>query len=286
MADIKEIYRKLGVKRAIDAHVHVELIKEDQDAGKKEFGVDPSVKSLRKEMKDNKVERAVILSEDDEENRQLIDMGLGRKKFLLALYADPSKTYSGKYMKEVDSWLKQEMFGAIKLYPGYEYFDPSEDKCKPLFKLAMQYSLPMVIHTGDTHVEAGSDLKPKVKYARPYHVDDAAVEFPDVKIVIAHAGNPWVHDAAEVAYKNTNVHVDISGWYVGKVEKRQAEMMNQNLRFLLSFCGADKILYGTDWPLVRMREYMEFVQKNMGAKRSELDKIMYGNALKVYWKGK
>lgn len=282
--DILDVYKKLGVKKAIDAHVHVELEKEDQISTIKELGIDPSMDALKKEMKENGIERIVLLSEDDEENGRLAKMDLDRNKVLVGMYVDPFRTSSGGYLKTIEGYLKRGTFGALKLYPGYEYFEPSEEKCRPLFELARQYSVPVVIHTGDTHVEPGSDVKPKVKYARPYHVDDAAVEFPEVKFVIAHAGNPWVHDAAEVAYKNANVFVDISGWFVGKADKRDIDVMKQNLSFLLSFCKADKIIYGTDWPLVRMADYLSFVQRNLKAKKDELEKMMYKNAVNVFWK--
>ena len=66
--------------------------------------------------------------------------------------------------------------------------------------------MPVAVHTGDT---AFSDAR--LKYAHPLTVDEAAADFPDVKFVICHCGNPWFADATEVAAKNPNVYIDLSG---------------------------------------------------------------------------
>lgn len=266
----------------IDAHVHVELSPEDQKERIETNGINPSFEGLLLEMKQSRIERAVLLSEDQEENEALAKMNVNQNKILLAMYVDPMNTHSPEYHNYIDNHLKNGTFRALKLYPGYEHFYPSDDKCKPVFQLASQHKVPVVIHTGDTHTES-REMKPRVKYAKPDHIDDVAVEFPDAKIVIAHAGNPWVHDAAEVAYKNPNVFVDISGWFVGKTEKRDMKVFTHNLNFLLSYVSADKIIYGSDWPLVRLRDYLSFAKSTIKAKRAELEKIMYKNALKVYW---
>jgi len=110
------------------------------------------------------------------------------------------------------------------------------------------------------------------------------VDFPDVTIVIAHAGNPWVHDAAEVTYKNPNVFLDLSGWFLGEIDKRSSQVAAHHLKFIVSFAGTDKILYGSDWPLIKMKYYLKFVKKNIKLKKKELEKVMYKNALKVFWK--
>lgn len=75
--------------------------------------------------------------------------------------------------------------------------------------------MPVVIHTGDTYSEHGI-----LKYAHPLNVDELAVANRDVTFVIAHIGDPWVMDCAEVIYKkNSNVYADLSGLIVGDFEQ-------------------------------------------------------------------
>lgn len=54
-----------------------------------------------------------------------------------------------------------------------------------------------------------------MRQAHPLLVDDIAVDFPKVKFVLCHLGNPWFQDAAQVLYKNDNVYADISGLTLG-----------------------------------------------------------------------
>src|SRR3989344_1974375 len=267
--------------KAIDAHVHVDLAKEDIETNVKNFGVDPSFESLLSEMKKNNIERIVLISEEEEENIELMNMKIDHEKIFPIMYVDPFQSSSKEYMEVLEKRLKDGIFKGMKLFPGYEYFNPSEEKCVPIFKLAEKMKVPVMIHTGDT--QGDPDLKPKVKYARPHYIDEVAVEFPNVKIIIAHAGNPWVHDAAEIAYKNHNVFLDVSGWFVGKLEKKSLGAMTHNLNFVLSFVAVDKVMYGSHWPLVQMADYMNFIKRTAKIDKTELQKLMYKNALKVFW---
>ena len=69
-----------------------------------------------------------------------------------------------------------------------------------VYELAIEFDVPVMFHSGDTYTPKG-----KVRFAHPLHIDDVAVDFPDLKIVICHVGNPWIRDCMEVVYKNANV---------------------------------------------------------------------------------
>jgi len=73
---------------------------------------------------------------------------------------------------------------------------------------------------------------------------------PQLKIVIAHMGYPWVADAAEVCYKNKNVYTDTSGFVYGTFTKNDEALFKDILRTYTAIAGSlDKVLFGTDWPL-------------------------------------
>lgn len=128
--------------------------------------------------------------------------------------------------------------------------------------MAARYQVPFIFHTGDNY----SDVA-KVKYAHPLLVDEVAVEHRRVNFVIAHFGNPWITDAAEVLFKNENVWADLSGLLVGDethfrtlaergVLRRTVERIKQAIEYVDQ---PEKFLYGTDWPLAPMRAYRDFV---------------------------
>ncbi|MEM5781824.1 MAG: amidohydrolase family protein [Candidatus Aenigmatarchaeota archaeon] len=153
-----------------------------------------------------------------------------------------------------------------------------EEKCKKIYEIAEKNNKPVIIHTGDPFYNFA-----KIKYTHPIHIDDIAVEHPNLKVIIAHTGNPWIEDAVEIAYKNENVYLDISGWFFKNIPKDYGKIMIQRLKFILSYLEtSDKILFGTDWPLIRMKKYVDFV-KNSGINKNEIKKIMYKNALNLFW---
>jgi predicted TIM-barrel fold metal-dependent hydrolase len=120
----------------------------------------------------------------------------------------------------------------------------------------------MIFHTGDTYSPCA-----KLRYAQPLLIDEVAVDHPQVKFVLAHLGNPWLIDAAEVVYKNVNVWADLSGLVVGDAasftaEERQEmlEETRQGLRRAFRYAERpNRFLYGSDWPLAPMAAYRSFI---------------------------
>lgn len=188
------------------------------------------------------------------------------------------------YQKEdllaLEGFLKKKLIVGIKLYTGYHHFYPNDERCTPIYKLCLRYNVPVIFHSGDTL--AGDVRSPKIKYSHPLHIDDVAVDFPDLRIVIAHMGNPWLVDCAEVLYKNPNVYADISGLVVGKsLNTPDGKLARRKILELLDYVGENKLLYGTDWPLAPMRTYLAFV-KSLGLSKKSREQLLYKNATKIF----
>ncbi len=183
---------------------------------------------------------------------------------------------------EFEHYLRQPQSLGIKLYPGYNAVYVNDRRHWPLFDLARAYHVPVVIHTGDTARPSGL-----LKYSHPLTVDEAAVNFPDLTFVLAHCGNPWIVDAVEVASKNENVCIDLSGLLAGR--PKMLELCEQDggylsyVRMWLSYLGDySKVLYGSDWPLINIPVYIRIMQHLMPV--NEQEKFFYGNALRVFSK--
>ena len=144
----------------------------------------------------------------------------------------------------------------IKLYPGYERYAINDASLEAVFRMAAKHDVPVMIHTGDTYSKNA-----KVRNAHPLLVDDVAVDYPDTKFIMCHAGNPWFTDAAQVLYKNDNVFADISGLTLGEFSVEFERFMRNRLREMITFMGdpGRQLLYGSDWPLVRMAPYVDFL---------------------------
>ena len=154
--------------------------------------------------------------------------------------------------------IRDGLVKGIKLYPGYEQYAINDPSLETVMRIAAKYDVPVMIHTGDTYSK-----KAKVRNAHPLLVDDVAVDYPDTKFIMAHAGNPWFTDAAQVLYKNDNVYADISGLTLGEFSVEFERFMRNRLREMILFMGdpGRQLLYGSDWPLVRMAPYVDFLDK-------------------------
>ena len=160
-------------------------------------------------------------------------------------------------VEELRALLQERAIKGLKLYPGYEPFYPSDPKLTPVYLLAEEFEVPVMIHTGDTYSPSG-----KVKFSHPLHIDEVAVDFPRVKFVICHLGNPWLRDCMEVVYKNENVYADISGLVLGDFSDRFEEYMRKQLQEMLLWgMNPRKVLFGTDWPISSMESYLRFMDE-------------------------
>ena len=111
-----------------------------------------------------------------------------------------------EHLRRAERQIETGKVRALKAYLGYLPFGPDHPNYVPYIEMAQRHRLPFVFHTGDTYSTVA-----KLKYAHPLGVDEVAVDHPDVRFVLAHCGNPWLIDAAEVVYKNPNVWADLSG---------------------------------------------------------------------------
>ncbi len=183
--------------------------------------------------------------------------------------ADPRRTDPG-HLKAVEAQIEchREKLVAFKAYLGYLHFGPEHPNYVPYYKLAARYHLPVIVHTGDNWLTTA-----KVKYAHPLRMDEVAVDHPAVRFVLAHFGNPWLIDAAEILYKNPNVWADLSGLFVGgddeiqglldgaKIPDSAPGLMISDLKKAIGYVGDyKKFLYGSDWPLAPMASYRRLIE--------------------------
>ncbi|MEW6322952.1 MAG: amidohydrolase family protein [Acidobacteriota bacterium] len=167
------------------------------------------------------------------------------------------KNFTQGDVEELRSLLQADDIKGLKLYPGYEPFYPADPKLTPLYELAEEFDVPVMVHTGDTYSPTG-----KVKYSHPLNIDEVAVDFPRVKFLICHLGNPWFRDTMEVVYKNDNVYADISGLVLGDFTDRFEEYMRKQFQEMLLWgMNPRKILFGTDWPISSMESYLSFMEE-------------------------
>lgn len=125
----------------------------------------------------------------------------------------------------------------LKLGPIYQGIHPCDKRCHPLYDYCQKHGLPILFHVGTTF-SSGTPLE----YSRPSHIDQVAVDFPDLKIVMAHLGHPWEGETIAVIRRNPNVFADISALYY-----RPWQFYN-SMRLLVEYRAEAKVLFGSDFP--------------------------------------
>jgi predicted TIM-barrel fold metal-dependent hydrolase len=197
--------------------------------------------------------------------------------------ADPTR-HDTEHFRRVEALLKSGAVVALKGYLGYLHFEPAHPNYRRYYELAGLYNIPVMFHTGDTY-----SPRAKLKYAHPIGVDDVAVDHPETRFVICHIGNPWTLEAAEVIYKNMNVWGDLSGVMVGSDEVFNSEEGRESsLELARAIEKAiryserpNRFIYGTDWPLVSMTTYRDFI---LGAVPADYRPMIFEDNAKVLFR--
>jgi predicted TIM-barrel fold metal-dependent hydrolase len=165
--------------------------------------------------------------------------------------------------------------GMIKIHPPHQLFSPNAYRGE-LWQLAEIYreceerSIPVMFHTGTSIFPRARNV-----FADPMPIDDVAIDFPRLTIILAHAGRPLYGETALfLARRHKNVHLEISGIPPKTLPRYVPRLASM----------ADKVLWGTDWPspgVVSMRRNVEdFRALGLGGEVEE--KILWGNASRMF----
>ena len=252
-----------GAVLRVDTHVHLSRWWPDIRATGYRADLDFTVKGLLHEMDTAGIDQGILIQVNDAptvreglvEARELVSQSAGRLRLVSTV--DPTEGAEA-VADQIARWKETPELAGIKLFPGYRPFYPHDRRLDRVYEYAQQRKIPVLIHTGDT-----MDPHGLVKYTRPVEVDEVAVRFRDVPIVLCHFGNPWVDEAAEIVYKNKNVYADTSGLLAHPSHPlfdRMIELCRRRLlEGILMVGSADRVLYGSDWPLLDLKVALRLV---------------------------
>jgi predicted TIM-barrel fold metal-dependent hydrolase len=151
-------------------------------------------------------------------------------------------------------------FRGLKMYPTYQHFYPNQPSLYPLYSRAEELQVPVMFHTGSSVFKGA-----RLKYGDPLYLDDVAVDFPGMKIILVHGGRGFWYDRAFfLARLHANVYMEVAGLPPQKLMEYFPELERI----------ADKVLFGSDWPgLTDLKGNIEIIRQlplSEGAKRKIL----------------
>ena len=133
-----------------------------------------------------------------------------------------------------------------QVYPANAYTQGMESLAR-IYRRCEERGLPVTVHTG-TSIFPGA----RCKYGRPMELDDVALDFPDLTIIMAHGGRPlWMDEAFFILRRHRNMYLEISGIPPKKLLEyfpRLAEI-------------GDRVVWGTDWPSPGVRDLRENLEQ-------------------------
>ena len=130
----------------------------------------------------------------------------------------------------------------FKFHPPSQGFYANDERMYPLYEVIAAAKLPALFHTGQTAVGQGSGGGIRLKYGNPIYLDDVAVDFPDMPIIMAHPSFPWQDEALAIALHKRQVYIDLSGWSPKYFPPQLVHYANTLLK--------TKVLFGTDHPMI------------------------------------
>jgi predicted TIM-barrel fold metal-dependent hydrolase len=125
----------------------------------------------------------------------------------------------------------------VKLGPIYQNIHPADPRMVRVYQFCQAHQLPIMIHQGTTFVRTGP-----LKYALPILLEDIVVEFPELRMIIAHLGHPWIADTLVLIRKHPHLYSDISALHYRPWQFYNALILAKEYGVL------DKLLFGSDYP--------------------------------------
>lgn len=198
-------------------------------------------------------------------NEQVRDFCRGRSR--LIPFCDINPYIYTNLGDELRNKVENEGFRGVKLYPTYQHYYLNEQRMYPLYQAAQDLDIPVLIHTGSS-VFKGS----RMKYGDPLHLDDVAVDFPKLKLVMAHSGRGfWYDKAFFLSRLHANVYMEISGLPPAKLLTYFPELAR----------NTDKVIFGSDWPgMPRIKQNMDTICK-LPLPSEGIEDMLGGNAAKL-----
>jgi hypothetical protein len=246
---------------AIDTHVHIEpepTGNAAEEAARKYFG-NAGVSYGRKELADYYRSRnigCVVFSVDERltgrpqvPNDEVAAFAAENSDIVMT-FASVDPMRCPEAVKEARRLIATGGFRGFKLHPPLQLFHANDKAAYPFYEVIAEAKLPVIFHTGHSGIGTGmpGGGGVRLKYGNPMDIDDVAVDFPDMPIIMAHPSFPWQDEAISVCLHKPQVYIDLSGWS----PKYFSPILIQYANTLLK----KKMLFGSDYPLITPDRWM------------------------------
>ena len=272
--------------KAFDVHVHLEARAEGtaaDSAARKYFGESGAARDgagLAEYYRSRQM-ACVVFSVDERlsgrpqlSNDEVADFAAENADIAIAFASiDPHR--GAEAVREARRLVSSGRVRGLKLHPPLQQFVPNDPMAYPLYEVFAEARLPVLFHTGHsgigTGMPGGGGIR--LKYGNPMPIDDVAVDFPGMPIILAHPSFPWQDEAISICLHKPTVYIDLSGWSPKYFAPNLVQYANTLLKH--------KVLFGSDYPLLTPDRWLADLEST--AIRADVRPlILKDNAVKLF----
>ena len=230
------------------------------------------------------VDKTVILGKDygflgDRQNSNLPDAETAQfvrahpDRFIGFSAAHPDRT-ERENLERIERAVNDYGMKGIKLNPASGFY-PNDQRLYPVYDKCSSLQIPVMVHMGIKPPSEGN----RMKYCHPLYLDDIAVDFPELTIIIAHSGYPWIEDTITVSLYTQTLVADIST--LNQLEEVMGcEVVVPTLKRLTASLGASRVVFGSDG-IFNLEALISAVRNAPFLSDADKERIFWKNATEI-----
>ncbi len=246
----------------IDAHMHLPSGEPDLDSKKRR---------LLSDMRANGVDIGIVISDSE------LESTIGSMDDCTELFSDCPNVFAAagispyinyrKQLEKLKKYLTLGFFVGIKLYCGHEPIYIDDGDLKPVFRLAAEFDVPVLFHSGWDNAQC----------AAPERAKAAAAANPEARLVCCHCYYPKLAKCFETLKSCPNVYFDLSS--VADDPEKCPSVAQVLERYIPEM--PERFIFGSDYGCCDQRRHIDFIKK-LDIPSDYLQDVIHGNAARIY----
>lgn len=190
------------------------------------------------------------------------------------------KAFDKDNITVLEDLMSKGCFKGVKLHPNIQRFYPDDERLFPVYEWLEKRRLPILFHTGGIGLSGVRNC-----FGELGRLDNVACEFPNLPVIMGHAGRIHYHETAELLRKHSNVYADISTNF-GRIPGKEWLQLKELMETVKIWSGTtDKLMLGSDYPFYSQKKTVDIIQNYLTEWRNDnvidkedIEDMLYKNA--------